>query len=53
MPRKNPITLTLDPKIQKIGKKLAEMDRRSLSNYLEVLILKEWQKKAKKPNRRD
>lgn len=39
-PRKR-FNMTMDPKIQELGKRLAEEDNRTLSNYLETLILRD------------
>jgi hypothetical protein len=38
--------LSLDPNIQLLGETMADYDRRSFSNFVEVLIEKEYQRRA-------
>lgn len=49
VPTKRRVTVSLDPAVIPIGEGLASADRRSFSNLLEVLIVKEYERRKPQP----
>lgn len=46
---KVPITMRIDAQVKELGMKLAQRERRSLTQYVEVLILREARKEGLMP----